>query len=251
MISRMAMDDIDTLQQEGYEISPTDVIRLNAFGLKVEKSSESSEMFVMQRAAFLGDVVFHQPTIGDEIYIQEISRMYDMDDENTFFLVMSYILSSDQETRPSGIDKVGIQKSIGDTRDKLSHFTISQVWNCLDYVMNGNMVYDDEHAPVKKRNDDDEQGEYSKIKMPQDNDSYPSYQLGLIRQGQALMLGTPQELSKMTTLQLQTLIQYKQVIEGKSGVMKQNHTRCLGEYYEVLEDVKKNSKKKKISKKRN
>lgn len=231
----MAMDDIERMKEDGLEISPLDIIRLNAFGLKVEKSSESSEMYVMQRAAFLDELVFHQPTIGDEIYKNEVSRIYDLTDTPTFMLIMSYILTTNQDNRPSSSDKKGIAEEVEKTKKGLLRVTEEQVWNCLDYVINGNLVYEGEDPPAKKE-DKKEKDEFD-VDEPIDNDSYPTLQIALIRQGQLVGLGSPEELSKLTTIELQTLVQYKVAREIPS-IMKNEHTRKLGEYYQVLDEVK-------------
>lgn len=239
MISRMAMGDIERLKEDGIEVSPMDIIRLNAFGLKVEKSSESSEMYVMQRAAFLGELVFHQPTIGDEIYKNEVSRIYDLSDTPTFMLIMSYILTTNQDNRPYSSDKKGIAEEVDKVKKGLMKVTEEQVWNCLDYVINGNLVYDGEEPPTSKEKKEEDEFDADE---PIDNDSYQTLQIGLIRQGQLVGLGSPNELAKMTTMELQAMVQYKLAREIPS-IIKSEHTRKLGEYYQVLEEIKNKAKK--------
>ena len=56
MISKMAMEDIEALRGEGITVTPEEAIRLNAFGLKVERNAESSEFYAMPRASVRGDV---------------------------------------------------------------------------------------------------------------------------------------------------------------------------------------------------
>lgn len=69
MVSKMAISDIEALKEDGIELTPQEIIRLNAFGLKVERNTESSEYSVPPRVSILGDVAFHEPTIGSEIWM--------------------------------------------------------------------------------------------------------------------------------------------------------------------------------------
>lgn len=56
MISKMAMEDIDSLAAEGINLTPQEIIRLNAFGLKVEKGTDAAEQFALPRVALLGEL---------------------------------------------------------------------------------------------------------------------------------------------------------------------------------------------------
>ena len=70
MVSKMAKDDIDSLRDEGLDLTVDEIVRINAFGLRVERGAESAELYNLPRAAILGDVVFHEPTIGSDIWLK-------------------------------------------------------------------------------------------------------------------------------------------------------------------------------------
>lgn len=70
MVSQMAKDDIDSLRDEGLDLTVDEIVRINAFGLRVERGAESAELYNLPRAAILGDVVFHEPTIGSDIWLK-------------------------------------------------------------------------------------------------------------------------------------------------------------------------------------
>ena len=90
MVSKMAMEDIEALREEGIEVTPEEIIRLNAFGLKVERNTDSSEYSIMPRVAILGDVVFYEPTIGSEMWFNNVSKVFDLDDYQTYFQLRVY-----------------------------------------------------------------------------------------------------------------------------------------------------------------
>lgn len=232
MISQTAMEDIERLQQEGYNISPADVVRLNAFGLKIEKSSESAEQYVLPRVALLGDLVFHEPTIGDEIYRSEIGRIYDLDDDDTFLLITAFVITSNPKNRPESTDRDGINTAIDELSKKLSQFTIPQVWNALIYVSMGNFVGAREKPPAKKNIDDsvDNDG-------PTEDES-SSIHYGLAKNGVILDLGSMDEVKKFTTSELQVMMELKLSMEGGKQSKKNMHGRHLAEYYAVLNEIK-------------
>ncbi len=68
MKSQMALEDVYALKKQGIDVTPEEIIDLNQLGLQVEKSSSSCELFALPRCAFLGEVVFHEPTVGAEIW---------------------------------------------------------------------------------------------------------------------------------------------------------------------------------------
>ena len=70
MTSAMARDDIEALKDDGIDLSVDEIVRINAFGLRAERGAESAELYNLPRTAILGDVVFHEPTIGSDIWLK-------------------------------------------------------------------------------------------------------------------------------------------------------------------------------------
>ena len=70
MTSAMARDDIEALKDDGIDLTVDEIVRINAFGLRVERGAESAELYNLPRASILGDVVFHEPTIGSDIWLK-------------------------------------------------------------------------------------------------------------------------------------------------------------------------------------
>lgn len=57
MTSKLAMEDIETLIEEGCIVHPSDVVRLNALALKIEKRPDF-RLATLPRVALCGGVLF-------------------------------------------------------------------------------------------------------------------------------------------------------------------------------------------------
>ena len=57
MTSKLAMEDVETLIEEGCIVHPSDVVRLNALGLKIEKRPDF-RLATLPRVALCGGVLF-------------------------------------------------------------------------------------------------------------------------------------------------------------------------------------------------
>ena len=63
MTSKIAAEDIESLIAEGCIVHPSDVVRLNALGLRIEKRPDF-RLASLPRVALVGGVLFREPTIG-------------------------------------------------------------------------------------------------------------------------------------------------------------------------------------------
>ena len=93
MISEMAMEDIEALRADGIEVTPRDVVRLNALGLKVERAERASSDFAMPRVAFLGRMPLREPTIAAELWFDETGHVFDHEDGDTILLLRAFSMS--------------------------------------------------------------------------------------------------------------------------------------------------------------
>ena len=227
----MAMEDIEALRQEGIQVTPEEIVRLNAFGLKVERNTDSSEFYVMPRVSILGDVTFYEPTIGSELWLNKVGKTFDLDDAETFMQLRAYSLSKPQEQLDAPEDKENLKKAVCDfVSGKLSKYTLQQVQNAVSYAVFGNSPSKCERRPVsslKKEVEDDEQ----------EDENY-CYEVGLLRQGLMYKLGSVEEIKKMTTLELQMLIEYELYLKYGSERHKSQHEKNLVDYYGVLDEIR-------------
>lgn len=91
MLSQLAKEDIEALLDEGCVIHPSDVVRLNALGLKIEKHPDF-RMSTLPRVALCGDVMFMQPTIEQDIFLDKMFQIFDKDD-GTRLALEAYVLA--------------------------------------------------------------------------------------------------------------------------------------------------------------
>jgi len=91
MVSALAMEDIQSLMEEGCEVPPSSIIRLNALGIKIEKKPEFA-LASLPRVALCGDVLFRQPTIAQDIFIDQMLEILN-DDEGTKLALEAYVLA--------------------------------------------------------------------------------------------------------------------------------------------------------------
>lgn len=231
MISKMAMEDIEALRGEGITVTPEEAIRLNAFGLKVERNADSSEFYAMPRVSVLGDVTFHEPTIGSELWLSRVGKAFDLDDPDTFMQLRAYSLSVPQEMLAPPEDKEAVKDAVcGLVSAKLSRYTVRQVRNAVSYAVFGNDPSKREARPASSLKKEAERD------APGDEDF--CYEVGLMRQGLIYRLGSVDEIRKMTTSELEMLIEYELYLRFGSERNKSQHQRNLVDYYGVLDEIR-------------
>ena len=189
MISKMAMEDIDSLADEGIILTPQEVIRLNAFGLKVEKATDAAEQFALPRVAVLGDLTLRQPTIGSEIWMAQAAQIYETASLDTFMMLRIYSLSKKQDELVSPLDKAAMLQEMESLKSSLLPHTFDQISTALNFVVKGVNHFDGEAKANKKSNEDDD-SEF--------DDEYSCLELGVLKNGLILKLGSMSELKGMT-----------------------------------------------------
>lgn len=233
MVSMMAIEDIENLQEHGYKLSPRDIIRLNAFGCRVEHNQESCKSFIMQRCAILGDIVFREPTVGHNIFMAKATSSFDIDDFDRLFFD-SWVLSRKAEELPEPTDKNAIVSGVNEFVKSLSRFTPYQILNALEYVRYGNDCSEDE-LPIGKQtqNEDNDMIDFSDF----------SVDYGYIKDGIAIGLGlSVNEMKKLTRSELRRVLDenwnYKCVCNGLQ-VKSKTKDKYESEYWAELDRIKK------------
>lgn len=228
MISEMAMEDAEALARKGVVLTPREIVRLNALGVKAERHPDASSFHSLPRCAFLGDLVFTEPTIGHQLWLDNATRVYAEDDDTTMFLLRAYALSTPQESLPEWTDQKAVSKAVKSfAREALSNFTLRQVIDCLNYCTTGSDASDLEFPP-----DSEPDGGFP--------DEPYSSAAGVLHEAQALKLGlSTADASRMTQSELQSVIQRRYELDGIE-VDKSIKRRAIGDYYATLEEIKRN-----------
>lgn len=157
MVSKTAQADIEDLWEQGLKPTFADIIRLNAVALKVEHSANGMSLSDLPRVAFLGGVAFREPTIGSEIWLNKVQRLFDGDDSETFIILRAFSLSMPQDQLPEPTDVQAIQEAVQQFKNTLAFATLPQVLSAVGYAIHGFKHDACENAtPPKKDNEENE-----------------------------------------------------------------------------------------------
>lgn len=228
MVSNTAKEDIEQLIADGLTPSVDDIIRLNALGLKVEKSPSSAEqLFYMPRIAYLGDVVLRQPTLGHEIWFDEVAQILDMADPMTNLAATAYACSViDPDDLPKPYSKIKVVTELCKFKLKVRQFTVQQIVNAMRYVCDGNDAELHEH-PIQRIDD---------ISIPKEAVSIP---VGILLDG--ISVGLPMtiaEARKMTQSKYQVMV--RRYLKS-NGMFDESHDKedNTGDYFATLDAIRK------------
>lgn len=81
MVSPRALEDLETLREEGLQPSIEDIVRLNALGLLLDSSQETT-FANAPRIGWAGTVAIHQPTCQVEMWMMDVGEVI-AEDERT------------------------------------------------------------------------------------------------------------------------------------------------------------------------
>lgn len=225
MISKMAMEDIEELEEKGIRLTPEEVIRLNALGVRAERNPDASSLLCPQRCAFLGDIVFREPTIGHEIWLESMSIGFNDDDMQTVFLLRSFALSMDADKLPMLAPNRIKPKIIEFAKNSLKDFTLRQIVSTINYVMTG-CDPDSEEFCTK---DEDEKCDL--------DFTLKSIPVGIIHEAQAMKLGISlYDMKNMTMSELQGVTLRAKELNGFE-VSEQNKRIAVGDYYKTKQEI--------------
>lgn len=231
MTSRLAESTYQQWLSEGLKPSFKDICDLNAVGINLERNSDSSAFYSIGRIGFLGDYIFHEPTIAKRIYIDELTQILG-DDAQSQIYAISYVLFTDTCDLPSLNDKKKIVKAIARfTKDILSGFSETQIIACMSYVLTGN----DELEGMYGNN------ETQSVKdIP---DSCSSYAMQLLNK--ALAYNIPKDSADDKTIkQLEDILALVAIKSGQD-VLKDKNIELTGKFYTVSGKIYSRLKKEK------
>ena len=136
MVSKMAMEDCASLIQEGCTVRPEDVVKLNALGLRIEKTPDF-RLASMPRIAVLKGVIFRQPTIEQDMFIDDAYKVMSQDPA-TVLALEAYVLAHPDKK----FDKIRhpmwfAAKCSVWMRSKLGSCTADEVRRAVDFCLYG------------------------------------------------------------------------------------------------------------------
>ncbi len=136
MVSEMAMEDVERLEKEGCHINARDIIRLNALGLKLEKQPDF-RLASLPRIAVLGNVILRQPTISQDIFLDDASLILS-NDPATMLALEAYVLAHPEETFEKLKHPVWfVSKCKLWVKKNLGNYQATEVRRALDFCLYG------------------------------------------------------------------------------------------------------------------
>ncbi len=202
MVSPTARSDIRAAIAAGIPLTPEDIIRLNALGLKHDYAKSGADMRVCPRLSWLGDVAFREPTIGHEYWMHQAAELFDLANAETLIKVRAFCLATAPEDLPDlGKGRKAIEdKVVSFCKERIPFYTLGQVAAALTFAETGNEHTANE-IPVPPPEKD---GKRKRKAPPRDVER--CYEVGLLRNGVLLKLGSPEDLKKLTVSGLELLI---------------------------------------------
>lgn len=222
----MAMEDIQSLIDEGCEVRPSDVVRLNALALKIEKKPDF-RLATLPRVALCGGVLFVQPTIEQDIYLDNMLQIFSSN-EGTVLALEAYVLAhpdEDWSKRPmfprlfAGTCAYWIKKHLGKE-------TATKVRAAIDFCKYGMNPLDGEY-PVYMSDETFDKWYYQGGEKSSALRSYL----------QACTCGiAPEAALKATSPQLTAMIERAFLLKDRN--ISQDEKEVTAEYFATLEKVK-------------
>ena len=150
MTSNLAIEDIEALIDEGCVVHPSDVIRLNTLGLKIEKRPDF-RFSTLPRVALCGDVRFVQPTIEQDMFLDNLLQLFS-NDEGTVIALEAYVLAHPEKdwSKKSIFPRLFAFKCARWIKKHLGKETAGKVRAALDYVKFGMNPIDGEYPVYVK-----------------------------------------------------------------------------------------------------
>jgi hypothetical protein len=138
MVSSMFLKDYRRMAAEGVKLAPEDIIRLNALAVKAKLAAEPFAAMHLPRVVFLDGFTLREPTLGHEIWLERVTRWFDLEDERVFRYVYSFALSRAADELPDADNaKRCIRKVYAFAERKVLKLTRDQLDDAIDYAIFG------------------------------------------------------------------------------------------------------------------
>ena len=232
MVSDFAIDEIEeALVAKGLTPTPRDIVRLNAIGLRLEAAQGRDVAdctYLLPRVAAVSKTLFfRQPTVGHEIWLDQVSRFIKPGDYQSALAINAYALSRPQGDLPDPDDPETFGKAVREFAATCRDLTRDQIYAAIRYVKYGSDPTANEHPASPKTNEGDD---------PDNYDMGECIALGVLNEGRAVLWGiTEADLRNMTTAELHAVIDraydFHQMKKGDSEDFWQ------GRFYATLDEI--------------
>lgn len=241
MTTDLFKKDYRQLTAQGIELTPEDIVRLNALAVKVSLSRRAASNAHLPRTAFLprlgwwrGEIVLREPTIAHDLWLEQVSTYVNVYDERNFYFVHGYMLSRPAERLPDAFRaRRVIRKVFSYAAKRLALYTPGQLSSAVDYVLFGSDWTTGEHGPEPSTNH----------QPSTTNQQPPTTVLGLIVESRAIRLPiTLAEAREMTASELAEAILRAKTRDGTFDE-DAAYNQAMGEYVRARNEIRKRNEK--------
>lgn len=226
MVSELALEDIARIEREGGHVAPRDVVWLNALALRIT-ADPSCTLGALPRVCVVEDVLIRQPSIAQDILLDELDAILDHD-EGTTLAIEAYVLSHGTTEMPAHPNLFAV-KVQGWLRATFKETSAAELRRAVDFVLYGAAPEVDELPPIPEQKED----EQKKDVTPRSS-SLADWQM-------ASALGIDSHAALAATSEaLAGMIETAYLVSHKCPLTKEDARRA-GDYYRALEEVRKRS----------
>lgn len=232
MVSDLALEDIARIEREGGHVAPRDVVWLNSLALRIT-ADPSCTLGALPRVCVVEDVLIRQPSIAQDILLDELDGILDHD-EGTTLAIEAFVLSHgtvDMPAHPS----MFAAKVQGWLRATFHTTTAAELRRAVDYVLYGALPEVDELPPIAEQTEKDGQKKDTTPRSSALADFQMASALGI--DSHAALAATSEALAGM--------IETAYIVRHKCPMSKEDARRA-GDYYRALEEVRSRSFPKKL-----
>lgn len=230
MVSNAAMEEAERLAAAGTPLTPREVVRLNALGLRMERGQSESLSCALPRVVFLGDVAFREPTLGHEMWLDDARRYADFTDVDTSLAMHALAYTVTNPDDLPKLDKEAIFTAMRRLQNKLRVYTPRQISAACRWVSEGRDARSFEYAPLRKGKDDEPMDESFSVAV------------GVLLDGLAIATGlSVGDARRMTRAQLYRLEDDAMKLRGRDiGDAATEEAR--GDFYATLDELEARAK---------
>lgn len=225
MVSDLAIEDIARIEREGGKVAPRDVVWLNALALRIT-ADPSCTLGALPRVCVVEDVLIRQPSIAQDILLDELDGILDHD-EGTTLAIEAYVLSHGTVEMPAHPNMFAV-KVQGWLRATFKDTTAAELRRAVDYVLYGATPEVDELPPLPEQ-----------MEAERKDNTPHSTSLADFQMASALGIDSHAALSA-TSESLAGMIETAYLVRHKCPLSKEDARRA-GDYYRALEEVRKRS----------
>jgi len=235
MTSDQFKQDYRQMTAQGVKFTPEDIVRLNALSVRTRLSRNAARSVHLPRLSFMpadswwrAPLVFREPTIAHDLWIEMAKRWIDTSDDGRFYLLCGFALSRHPGKLPDADNPKKVIKAVYTFAAKrLCKFTTEQLSAAIDYALFGADWTAGESGPDK-----DDASRSGVRALP----SSPT--IGLLTECRMLRLPISlDDAKRMTASELTEAINRAWDNDGKFDPDK-SHWRAFREYVKAREEIR-------------